>query len=117
MENKTQDKIHGMIDVSSKKETLRYARAQAVIKLKKEIVNLIKEKKIAKGDILEQAKVAGIMAAKKTPDIIAPHGGRLIDREIKGKRRQDMLRRAKKLKRVALSEIEVADLEMIANGA
>jgi len=63
-------KIDGMIDVSSKKETLRIARARAIIKLKKSIITMIKNGEIAKGDVLEQAKVAGIMAAKKTSGLL-----------------------------------------------
>ncbi|MDI6751902.1 MAG: cyclic pyranopterin monophosphate synthase MoaC [bacterium] len=60
----------GMINVSKKKETERRAKAQAVIKLKEELIKRIKENRIEKGDILEQARVAGILAAKKTPELI-----------------------------------------------
>ena len=60
----------GMIDVGSKKETKRVAKAQVVVKLKEEIVKLIETGRVAKGDVLEQAKVAGIMAAKKTAELI-----------------------------------------------
>ncbi|MDB4349324.1 cyclic pyranopterin monophosphate synthase MoaC [Omnitrophica bacterium] len=63
-------KLEGMIDVSGKEETERVAKAQVFIKLKKEIVRRIKEQKILKGDVLEQARAAGILAAKKTPDLI-----------------------------------------------
>jgi len=59
-----------MIDVSSKKETKRVAKSQAVIKLKKEVMDLIKNKKVIKGDVLENARSAGILAAKKTSDLI-----------------------------------------------
>jgi len=60
----------GMIDVSKKKETERKAKAQAVVRLKKELIDRIKEGRIEKGDVFEQAKVAGILAAKKTPELI-----------------------------------------------
>lgn len=63
-------RLNGMIDVSGKDITLRRAEAQAVVKLKKRIIELIKKKKTLKGDVLEQAKVAGIMAAKKTSELI-----------------------------------------------
>ena len=59
-----------MIDVSKKKETERRAKAQAVVKLKEELINRIKEGRIEKCNILEQARVAGILAAKKTPELI-----------------------------------------------
>ncbi|MEK9150156.1 MAG: cyclic pyranopterin monophosphate synthase MoaC, partial [Candidatus Desantisbacteria bacterium] len=55
---------------SKKKETERRAKAQAVVKLKEELINRIKEGRIEKGNILEQARVAGILAAKKTPELI-----------------------------------------------
>ena len=59
-----------MIDVSGKALTDRRAKASAFIKINKAIIKRIRNKKIQKGDVLEQARVAGIMAAKKTPDII-----------------------------------------------
>lgn len=59
-----------MIDVSAKKITEREAVAQGEIYLKSEVIGLIKEKRIPKGDVLEAAKIAGIFAAKKTPEII-----------------------------------------------
>ncbi len=64
------NKLNGMVDVSGKDITLRKAKAQAVVKLKPQIIELIKKKKALKGDVLEQAKIAGIMAAKKTSNLI-----------------------------------------------
>ncbi len=59
-----------MIDVSGKPVTLREARAEAVVRLKKETLNAIKEGRIEKGDVITVAKIAGINAAKKTPDLL-----------------------------------------------
>ena len=59
-----------MIDVSGKPEILREATAAGTIKLKPETIALIKEGKIAKGDPLYTAKIAGILAAKKTSELI-----------------------------------------------
>jgi cyclic pyranopterin phosphate synthase len=59
-----------MVDVSDKPEVLREATATGTIKLKPETIRLIKEAKIAKGDALSTAKVAGILAAKKTSTLI-----------------------------------------------
>jgi cyclic pyranopterin monophosphate synthase len=59
-----------MVDVSNKPEVLREATASGTIKLKPETITLIKEGKIAKGDPLYTAKIAGILAAKKTSEII-----------------------------------------------
>jgi cyclic pyranopterin phosphate synthase len=59
-----------MVDVSGKTEILREATARGIIKLKRETINLITEGKIAKGDPLYTARIAGIMAAKKTSDLV-----------------------------------------------
>jgi cyclic pyranopterin phosphate synthase len=59
-----------MVDVSNKPESFRQAVATGAIKLKPETVRLIETKRIAKGDPLHTAKIAGILAAKKTSDLI-----------------------------------------------
>jgi len=59
-----------MVDVSVKDSTERVATAQAVIFLKPETLEKIQRGKIAKGDVLSVAQVAGVMGAKKTPDLI-----------------------------------------------
>jgi len=59
-----------MVDVSSKDEIFREATATGTIKLKPETINLIKTGKIAKGDPLYTAKIAGVLAAKKTNNLI-----------------------------------------------
>ncbi len=59
-----------MVDVSSKAETFREAKATGTIKLKLETVNMIEEGKIAKGNPLYTAKIAGVLAAKKTSELV-----------------------------------------------
>lgn len=59
-----------MVDVSDKAEIYREATATGTIKLKAETVELIKGGKIAKGDPLYTAKIAAILAAKKTSSLI-----------------------------------------------
>jgi cyclic pyranopterin phosphate synthase len=59
-----------MVDVTSKPEVYREAKAKGSIKLKRETINRIKQGKIAKGDPFEVAKVAGILAAKNTSSMI-----------------------------------------------
>ncbi len=59
-----------MVDVSDKAEIFREATATGTIKLKVETINLITTGKIAKGDPLYTAKIAGVLAAKKTSDLI-----------------------------------------------
>lgn len=59
-----------MVDVSNKGLTKREAIASSTLLIKKKIVDLIKSKKIPKGDCLTTAKIAGILAAKKTDNLI-----------------------------------------------
>jgi cyclic pyranopterin phosphate synthase len=59
-----------MVDISAKSPTLRTAIATASVHLSREILVNIMEGKVAKGDVLGVARLAGIAAAKKTPDLI-----------------------------------------------
>jgi cyclic pyranopterin phosphate synthase len=59
-----------MVDTGAKPETARQARASAVVRMKPETLALIRDKKLAKGDVFEVARLAGIMAAKKTSELI-----------------------------------------------
>lgn len=59
-----------MVDVSEKPLTQREAIARGSVYLKTETITLIKEKAIKKGDVITVAKVAGIMAAKRTAELI-----------------------------------------------
>jgi cyclic pyranopterin phosphate synthase len=59
-----------MVDVSTKPSTERVAVAQARVLLKPDTLALIQQGKIAKGDVLAVAQVAGVMGAKRTPDLI-----------------------------------------------
>jgi cyclic pyranopterin phosphate synthase len=59
-----------MVDVSGKAEIFREATATGKIRLKPETVNLIIEGKIAKGNPLYTAKIAGVLAAKKTSALV-----------------------------------------------
>jgi cyclic pyranopterin monophosphate synthase len=59
-----------MVDVGAKDSTERVATAQATVLLQPETLEKIQRGKIAKGDVLAVAQVAGVMGAKKTPDLI-----------------------------------------------
>jgi sulfate adenylyltransferase/3'-phosphoadenosine 5'-phosphosulfate synthase len=58
-----------------------------------------------------------VEAAKKVPGPSVPHGGVLVDRELKGDARKEALERAKSLAKFGLDEREMSDLEMIGYGA
>src|SRR5512146_324177 len=59
-----------MVDVSAKPIQLREAAARGEIRLQKATLQLIESHKIAKGNVLATARLAGILAAKKTGDLI-----------------------------------------------
>jgi cyclic pyranopterin monophosphate synthase len=59
-----------MVDTSDKPETLRQARASGLIRMAPATLALIRDRALAKGDVLEVARLAGIMAAKRTGDLI-----------------------------------------------
>jgi len=59
-----------MVDVTDKDITVREAVARGEVRMKKETLDLILEGRAKKGDVLGVARIAGIMAAKKTPDLI-----------------------------------------------
>lgn len=59
-----------MVDVSNKAETDRLAVATASVQMSPGTMALITENKVAKGDVLSVARIAGIMAAKKTADLV-----------------------------------------------
>lgn len=59
-----------MVDVSGKAETLRTARASVRVHMRPETMALIRDRGLAKGDVREVARLAGIMAAKRTGDLI-----------------------------------------------
>lgn len=64
-----EDRVH-MIDVGDKPDTERESTARGVIKMQPSTLNLLREGGLPKGDVLAAAQVAGIMAAKKTPQLI-----------------------------------------------
>jgi cyclic pyranopterin phosphate synthase len=59
-----------MVDVSAKPATDRRATARGKLLLSRETLDLIREGRTPKGDVLGAARIAGIMAAKRTPDLI-----------------------------------------------
>ncbi len=65
-----EDGASRMVDVGSKKVTERMARAVAILEMQPETLELIRDRKLSKGDVLEVARLAGIMSAKRTADLI-----------------------------------------------
>lgn len=59
-----------MVDVGEKASTKREAIAEARVQTRPDVITMISAGKIPKGDVLATARIAGIMAAKKTPELI-----------------------------------------------
>jgi cyclic pyranopterin monophosphate synthase len=59
-----------MVDVGAKSESARTARAQGSIKMSAEALAAIQENAVPKGDVIAAARIAGIMAAKRTAELI-----------------------------------------------
>lgn len=59
-----------MVDVGGKADTEREAVAKGIVRMRPETVALLQKGELPKGDVLATAQVAGIMAAKRTPDLI-----------------------------------------------
>ncbi len=60
-----------MVDITHKQNTLRIATAQAIVKVsKKETIEAIKNDTVPKGNVFAMSKAAGLLAAKKTPDLL-----------------------------------------------
>jgi cyclic pyranopterin phosphate synthase len=59
-----------MVDVSGKAVTRRTARASGLVRMEPATLALIRDRRLAKGDVFEVARLAGILAAKRTGDLI-----------------------------------------------
>ena len=59
-----------IVDISKKKKTSRYAKAKATVWLSKKILKMIKNDKFQKGNVINVARIAGIMGAKHTSSLI-----------------------------------------------
>ncbi len=59
-----------MVDISAKQPSLRTAIARSTVKMKPATLQMVVDGQLAKGDVLGVARLAGIAAAKKTPDLI-----------------------------------------------
>lgn len=60
----------GMIDIGDKEKTNRVAKAQSFVKLPQRIIGKIRANSLPKGNVIETARIAGILAVKKTPEIV-----------------------------------------------
>jgi cyclic pyranopterin phosphate synthase len=59
-----------MVDVSGKSETARLARAAGSIRMRRSTFEAVRDNAVAKGDVLGVARIAGVMAAKRTAELV-----------------------------------------------
>ncbi len=59
-----------MVDISEKKDVTRVAVAEGFIKLRSSTIDAILNEKVAKGNVIAAANIAGVLAVKKTPELI-----------------------------------------------
>ncbi len=59
-----------MVNIGTKSDTLRYAKAECLIKMKPHVIDHIKSNQCSKGDVIRASEIAGIFAAKKTSELI-----------------------------------------------
>jgi len=59
-----------MVDISGKQDSVRVAVASGLVKVNQEVLDLAKDNSLPKGDLFAAARIAGIMAAKKTSELI-----------------------------------------------
>lgn len=59
-----------MVDISGKQDSVRVAVASGLVKVNKEVLELAKDNSLPKGDLFATARIAGIIAAKKTSELI-----------------------------------------------
>ena len=98
-----------MVDVTEKTPSIRRARAEGIIMLQADTINLIQNEAMPKGNVLTTAKIAGIQAAKKTWDLIPMcHQLNLsfVDLEFELNREQIMIRSIVKTREATGVEME-----------
>jgi cyclic pyranopterin phosphate synthase len=100
-----------MVDVSAKDETAREAVAQSVVRLSPEAFAAVMEGSAPKGDVLAAARIAGIMAAKRVPDLIPLcHPLPITGAEIAFEAQDNQIRITAKVKTVGKTGMEMEAL-------
>jgi cyclic pyranopterin phosphate synthase len=108
-----------MVDTSGKAETARQARASGRVRMAAATLRLIRDGELAKGDVLEVARLAGIMAAKRTGELIPlchplPIQAAQIDFTFEG---EDILRIEATVKIFARTGVEMEALTAVSEAA
>jgi cyclic pyranopterin phosphate synthase len=109
-----------MVDVSGKSSTQREAIARGTVIMKQETLRLVRDRGISKGDVLGIARVAGIMAAKKTSEIIPlchPLNISLVSVDFKVDKKQSRINIESRVKITERTGVEMEALTAVAAAA
>lgn len=100
-----------MVDVSDKKPVVRYARASGRIEISSDTAGIIAENAMKKGDVLRIAEIAGIQAAKRTPELIPLcHPIRLTDVKVRAELGEHFVRVTAEARAVDATGVEMEAL-------
>ncbi len=105
-----------MVDVSEKTATHREAVAQANVKMKPETLKLILEGKVAKGEVFQVARIAGIMAAKRTSELIPlchPLSITKVDVDFSADREKSIINITARVKTIGQTGVEMEALTAV----
>jgi cyclic pyranopterin phosphate synthase len=106
-----QNGLPRMVDVSAKRETVREAEAEAVLWVGDKVMHAILDGKTPKGNIFETARIAGIMGAKRTSDLIPLcHPLQLTHASVDMELRQDDIVIRTKVKTIGSTGVEMEAL-------
>lgn len=107
-----------MVDVGSKEKTERVAIARGRISMSAESVQRIREQKVEKGDVLAAARLAGIMAVKRTPELVPLcHPIPISGAEVELSLQEDGVEIAATVKTVERTGVEMEALTAVAAAA
>jgi cyclic pyranopterin phosphate synthase len=109
-----------MVDVSGKPRTARHASARATVRLSSKTIRLIASAGIPKGDVPAAARIAGIMAAKKTPELIPlchPLNLASVDIDVTFNMRESTVEIASSVRTVGETGVEMEALTAVAVAA
>ncbi len=107
-----------MRDITLKPTTLRSATARGRIRLNADGVAMIRERRVAKGDVVETARIAGIMAVKKTPDWLPHcHPIPVLDAELQFAFEVDALAIEARVRTIAATGVEMEALTAVSAAA
>ncbi|RMG68685.1 MAG: cyclic pyranopterin monophosphate synthase MoaC [Nitrospirae bacterium] len=109
-----------MVDVSEKPPTAREAIATATVRMKPETLQLILQGRVAKGEVFQVARIAGIMAAKRTSELIPlchPLSITKVDVDFSANREESLVTITARVKTIGQTGVEMEALTAVSVSA